>query len=84
MASVRTGSSVRSAVGAVAVGGAVAARDGREAVALVVLDELVVGEPAIVHLRLGLVLLGLGALRPRALRGDLGFLFGLVGLGGAH
>ena len=46
----------------------------REAVALVVLDQLVVGQTAIVHLGLGLVALGLGALGARLLRGDLGLL----------
>ena len=68
------------AIGAI---GAVVAGDAGEAVALVVLDELIVGEPALVQLRLRLVTLGLGTLRTRLLLRDLGFLLGPVGLAGA-
>ena len=55
-----------------------------EAIALVVLDQLVVGEPAVVHLGLGLVALGLRALGAGLLLGDLGFLLGPIGLGSAR
>ena len=60
------------------------AGDALEAVALVVLDELVVGEAALVQLRLGLEPLGLGALGLRLLLGDDGLLLGPLGLGGAR
>jgi len=50
----------------------------------VVVDQLVVGQAALVHLGLGLVALGLRALGAGLLLGDLGFLLGSVGLGGAR